>query len=115
VNSSFYYARGYGYSSDRKSLGGIKVNYSFPLFYPDFSVSKFIFIKRIRANIFFDMDRYKVIDETSWKSQRSAGLEFNFDNVYFRMFEIPVGIGFDYLMDVPEKRNRFNFRLLLGF
>ena len=115
VNSSFYYARGYSYNAERKSLGGIKVNYSFPVFYPDFAISKFIFFKRIRANIFFDMDRYNVIDETSWKNQRSAGLEFIFDNVYLRMFEIPIGFGFDYLMDVPDKDKRFNFRLLLGF
>ncbi|MBK7096878.1 MAG: hypothetical protein IPH57_18140, partial [Saprospiraceae bacterium] len=46
---------------------------------------------------------------------RSAGIELLFDNVYFRQFEIPFGIGFDYTPDVADDKNPFNIRLLLGF
>ncbi len=114
INSSFSYARGYDYSSRKKMLTGFRLNYSLPLVYPDFALGKFIFFKRIRTNLYFDMDRYKEFESIKWQNQRSAGIELFFDNTYFRMFQLPLGVGLDYLMDVPGNKNRYNIRLIIG-
>lgn len=82
--------------------------------YPDIALGRFVFIKRVSANVYFDIDGIgTLVQEISVK--RSAGIEFLFDNVYLRQFEIPLGIGFDYTPDIENQNNPFNIRLLLGF
>lgn len=57
-NSAYYgniisYPRGYtGQYSDE--LASFAVNYKFPLLYPDFSLTSLIYLKRLKANLFFD-------------------------------------------------------------
>lgn len=114
ASADYYYARGYSYRPDNKLVAGAKLNYSLPVVYPDIALGRFVFIKRVSANVYFDIDRImNSAEEISVK--RSAGIEFLFDNVYLRQFEIPLGIGFDYTPDVENQNNPFNIRLLLGF
>ncbi len=57
-NSTYYgnmisYPRGYtGQYSDE--LASFAVNYKFPVLYPDFSLSSLFYLKRLKANLFFD-------------------------------------------------------------
>ncbi|MBK7095078.1 MAG: hypothetical protein IPH57_08550 [Saprospiraceae bacterium] len=103
ASADYYYARGYTYRPDNKLVVGAKLNYSLPIVYPDISLGRFVFIKRVSANIYFDIDRI-VNSEEDISVKRSAGIELLFDNVYFRQFEIPFGIGFDYTPDVEDEK-----------
>ena len=112
--SKYYFARGYDHFGTESMVNGLRINYSFPLVYPDIALGKFVFIKRIRTNLFFDIDRFEnpVLD-TYYK--RSAGIEFLFDNVYFRTVTIPMGFGVNYLFDRYTRKNPVNVRFIIDF
>ncbi len=121
VDDEYYYtsgiedydfSRGYYYIKDLKNVFGFKFNYSFPLFYPDRGIGAFTFFKRVRANVYFDIDRNIAVDKEAFY-RKSIGLEFLFDNVYFRTFTIPMGIGIDWLLDVEKDKSPLNFRFIL--
>lgn len=115
LNTNYYYARSYNIVTDLNLIAGMKLNYTFPLMYPDFAVGKFIFFKRIRANIFYDQDFFSTFSNSGFSVHRTAGLEIKFDNVYFRDFEIPVGIGFDYKIDDKDLKLPLYLRFIIGF
>ncbi len=112
--SQYYFARGYGLYAVDNLVNGLKVNYSLPLIYPDIALGKFVFVKRIRANLYFDIDRV----ERTYAGplyKRSAGIEFLFDNAYFRAGTIPLGFGIDYLFDIDKGQNPINIRIIMDF
>lgn len=115
LNTNYYYARSYSIITDLNRIASIKLNYSFPLLYPDIAIGKFIFFKRIRANIFYDQDMFSTFSDSDISVRRTIGLEIKFDNVYFRDFNIPVGIGFDYKMDDKDKNFPLYLRFIIGF
>jgi len=47
------YPRGY-VNEHTDELASIAVNYKFPIIYPDFSLSSLLYLKRIKANLFYD-------------------------------------------------------------
>lgn len=51
--------RGFSYPTE-KSFETLMVNYEFPLLYPDLSLGPFVFIKRVKANMFFDYGRDEI-------------------------------------------------------
>jgi len=112
--SNFYFARGYNLYGVENMVNGLKINYSFPLIYPDLVLGKFVFVKRIRANLYFDIDRieYKIHGP---EYKRSAGIEFLFDNVYFRTGTMPLGFGINYLFDHDSKEYPVNVRFIMDF
>ncbi|MEM7110137.1 MAG: hypothetical protein AAF519_18055 [Bacteroidota bacterium] len=46
--------RGYSYPTEEESFLSLQVNYTLPLFYPDFSLGPILNIKRVKANLFSD-------------------------------------------------------------
>jgi hypothetical protein len=115
LNTNYYFARSYNIITDVKRIAGLKINYTFPLMYPDKSLGKFIFFKRIRANIFYDHDIFSTFSDSVLSVHRTVGLEIRFDNVYFRDFSIPVGIGLDYKIDDKDKNFPLYLRFIIGF
>jgi hypothetical protein len=113
ASSTYYYARGYGYREISKTAASMKLSYSLPLIYPDLALGSIAFLKRIRTNLYFDID-YLNSHTNARRKQRSAGAELMFDNVYFRTIEIPMGIGFDYKFD-PGIESSYNFRFIIEF
>lgn len=84
------YPRGYSgeFSDVLKSLA---VNYKFPLLYPDLSLSSIAYIKRIKANLFFD---YASSEYEGFVSDyKSTGIELFADLHLFR-FLMPVELGY---------------------
>ncbi|MCC8019078.1 MAG: hypothetical protein LIO85_04825 [Rikenellaceae bacterium] len=86
----------YSYSPDR--YGAFTVDYQIPLCYPDGGINSVLYIRRIRANVFYDFARFRqvggtwdiankkvIIDQRHWKNINSYGLDITFDIVPFRL------------------------------
>ncbi len=86
----------FSYSPDR--YGAFTVDYQLPLCYPDGGINSVLYIRRIRANVFYDFARFRqvggtwdiankkvVIDHRQWKNIYSYGLDLTFDIVPFRL------------------------------
>jgi len=83
----------------------LKADYAFPLFYPDLAWGSFLYLKRVRASLFYDYtysDRtlekqsngtVKVINENIFKSQ---GVEIYGDFNFFNLPQIALSIGAGY-------------------
>ena len=81
------------------SLYNLKLDFAFPVSYPDYHLSWLIYIKRIKADLFFDAATQ--LNKNEWK--RSVGLDLTLD--YFLMRSgIQLESGFR-MMYFPETRN----------
>ncbi len=114
----FSFARGYyNYSNDE--LYSLKTNYMFPLWNPDISISKILYLKRVTSNIFFDYSSSKLNyypEDTGQKvvlknDYKSIGIELLSEVHVFR-FLFPFNIGYRYsrLLDL----NSNGHELLMG-
>lgn len=112
----FIYPRGYDFSLRRDEFLKVGFNYGFPLFYPDKAISGLAFIKRIKANLFYDYGRFGITQfpfQESFANVSSAGIELGFDIRALRLLEIDFGLRYSYLFNdqfSPEgKRHQFDF------
>ena len=80
-------------------------NYHFPVWYPDLEISSLLFVKRFRANIFFDhgLSRLtEVVRDPINHTYQSVGIELSGDIGFLRSFELPMGIQISYLVNKPD-------------
>lgn len=70
-----------------RNIESYKLDYAFPLAYPDYPLGPIIYVKRLRANVFHD------IALASSQTYQSTGFEIWADAHLLRM-QAPVGIGF---------------------
>ena len=92
------FPRGYlSMASDRLKI--IRFDYAFPLFYPDLSIAPVLFLKRIKADLFYDYaeNSYKVVNKSATETIRnfpnSTGLDLTFDFYPFRsIFPFEAGL-----------------------
>ncbi|GJM32370.1 MAG: hypothetical protein DHS20C18_13710 [Saprospiraceae bacterium] len=112
----FVYPRGYNtLLGDENFKFGI--NYSFPIAYPDLALGSLAFIKRIKANIFYDQGWQKAGVPFSFdRTARSTGLELRLDFRAFRLLEIDLGVRYSYLLDEDRapggQVHQFDFLLI---
>jgi hypothetical protein len=79
------------------NLQGLKLDYAFPLAYPDHRIGPLVYTKRLRSNLFYDMlvaadDLYS-----------SMGFEVWADAHLLRM-QAPVGIGLRLSYNLPQQK-----------
>ncbi|MGM0496891.1 MAG: TolB family protein [Bacteroidota bacterium] len=87
-----------------EELMNFKADYTFPLFYPDWSISSLLYFKRFKANFFFDYARnkfrnYDNSDQLRWFSENlySYGAEVTTDfHVARVMFPFTAGVRYAY-------------------
>lgn len=129
---NFFYARGYFASAHDRATKS-SVNYAFPIMYPDLPLGPFLFIKRIKANLFYDFsqifrDEFNVRDITPITAVtfsgrfladqtvlRSVGAEITFDVRFMRSLELNTGFRYSYLLDAQtgiSNRSQFDFLLI---
>lgn len=115
INNNFYYGnivrfpRGYsGQYADQ--LTSWSLNYGFPIGYPDLNLSPVIYIKRIRANTFYD--NATGLHNGSRNLYESAGMEIFTDTHLFRIL-IPITLGYRFIyMPTPNTiRSEFLFSI----
>lgn len=96
--SNFYY----------EEIKKLSLDYTVPLWYPDINIPYFLFIKRIRTDLFYD---YAMVSNTGdTKQLSSAGIDLIFDFNILRLNEITLnaGLRISYLM--PQQK--FHFQAL---
>lgn len=84
-----------------RNLNFLSVDYAMPLFYPDFNISSLFYLKRIRADLFYDFARGK---GNAYFNQTATGLNFSSDHDYYENFK---SYGFELLTDFHLFRSPF--------
>lgn len=85
--------RGYNYLYQTRQQWAFKADYALPLVCPDLSIGALIYIRRLRANLFYDLTRNQVNKAGSWGTQSSYGTDLVFDwNVLRMSYPITTGV-----------------------
>ena len=121
---NFRYPRGYG-KLIHDQIHRISLNYAFPICYPDLAIGPLIFIKRIKANLFYDYARtifnnnaieaftpltsvtFNGIVPYSEDIYKSLGVELNFDIRTLRLFDLDMGIRFSNTLKTNDYSPKF--------
>ncbi|MEI6865446.1 hypothetical protein [Flavicella sp.] len=130
-SDNFSYARGYStYINDQ--VAKLSLNYELPVLYPDFGIWGLTYFKRIRLNVFYDasiLNTYFYISGTEENktlkitptdmNQNSFGGELIFDNIFFNVAPISIGLRESILLNTdfnnPNKNYTFDLFLRIGF
>ncbi len=85
-------------------------NYMFPLFYPDAHLSRYVYLKRLSMNLFYDELNARY--QNAGYHAASTGWEVLFDTHIVRLF-IPISFGIrgSYVLHGDEKKNNYEFFL----
>lgn len=83
-------------------------NYMFPLFYPDWHASRYLYFKRISANLFYDELNGR--NRGSEYHAASTGWELLLDTHFFRVFvPFTLGVRQNFVLHGEEKSSSFDF------
>ena len=104
---TFVQARGYS-SSFYESLYRVSANYSLPLIYPDLALSSLFFIRRVKANLFYDYSRGTILEVNKF-TESSAGVELSSDFRFLRLIELDLGVRLGYQIDAKSRFANFIF------
>lgn len=103
-------SRGYNqYEFDQ--LTRLTAQYSFPISYPDNGINGLFFLKRLRANLFYDYTKgnFSLMNNYTFELS-SVGLELVADMTLFNWAQIPYGFRYSYLLNKdPFHPNRKDF------
>ncbi len=112
---NFAYARGYE-SLPHNEIYSLGVNYSLPLFYPDWGFAGITYFKRIKANLFYDMSKVKLANRTI--DQNSYGIEVLSENSILNIIPMSFGFRQSFLLNDDilhaDKKSKFEFLLNIG-
>ncbi len=108
-NDNFSNSRGYFDARQFDSQYKLSLNYGHPVWYPDFGIHGLVYMKRLRANYFFDYTR--VFYNEMNKSFSSAGIEVKLDCKFYDKHTFVLGGSVNYLIDplVDGKYFEFNW------
>lgn len=85
--------RGYNYLYQTRQQWTLKADYAFPIFCPDWNIGSLMYIKRLRANAFYDFTQNQAGKESGWMTQSSYGVDLNVDwNVFRLTYPITTGV-----------------------
>ncbi len=113
-SDTFRYARGYSTIYANDEVARLSFNYQLPLFYPDWGFAGLTYFKRLRANLFFDAMQLKINYASKILHQNSYGAEVIFDNTFFNLFPISIGVRNSWKMDAPTNIDPYTMELIFG-
>lgn len=123
---NFRYPRGYG-KLIHDQIRRIGLNYSFPICYPDLAIGPLFFIKRVKANFFYDhasviLNNTAIAVLTPLTSvtfngnvpyaenmYESTGIELTFDVRTLRLVDFDLGVRFSYPLNTTEYSPKIEF------
>jgi hypothetical protein len=105
------YPRGYSHQYSDE-LASFAINYKFPILYPDFSVSSLLYLKRLKANLFFDYAEgiYKGVNT----AYNSTGIDLVAD-VHVLRFLAPLELGYRLIYFPGEQTFASQFLFSVNF
>ncbi|MFA8299614.1 MAG: hypothetical protein ACEPOV_05590 [Hyphomicrobiales bacterium] len=80
-------------------------DYTLPLLYPDLSIGKLYYLKRLYAKVFYDVANTKLNQQEQWRS--TVGCQLITEANYFRFFA-PIELGVQSAYDIQNKEISFN-------
>lgn len=104
--SGYAFSRGYKYR-DIPEYQKASANYVTPISYPDISVGRFYYLKRVSGLAFFDST--KVEDLMASPTLNSYGAELHLESYLFRV--LPMTIGFRYVHRELDSKDKTEFFL----
>lgn len=110
------FPRGY-YFTGYDEIKSLSFNYSLPLIYPDLNIGPLVYIKRIRADLFYDYAGLQLLSNNDQIIEiGSAGLEVFFQTYLFRLAEpIEIGVRLSYIFNpINGEQNIVPEFLVLG-
>ena len=85
--------RGYNFQYQTQQQWAFKADYALPLLSPDLSIGPLIYIRRLRANLFYDLSRNQASRKSAWTTQSSYGADLIFDwNVLRMSYPLTTGV-----------------------
>jgi len=111
----------YGYQNNK--MYSLAADYKFPVFYPDFSIGKLAYIKRVKSSFFYDyawlsmptQDKNgKIYPNSLEMKMKSFGLELTSDLHVLRFFA-PIEIGFRSVYRPDYQDFQFNLLFSINF
>ncbi|MBP9587244.1 MAG: hypothetical protein KBE55_10200, partial [Bacteroides sp.] len=85
--------RGYGYLYQTHQQWAVKGDYAFSICSPDVNLGALIYIRRLRANLFYDYTQNQAGKQGGWTNQSSAGIDLTFDwNVLRMSYPLTTGV-----------------------
>ena len=95
----FFYPRGYGAHLSSEFYRG-SINYSLPIWYPDFALGSLAFVQRVKMNAFYDAGTLQIgFPFTTDEALHSIGLDLTADIRFFRLLDIDLGMRYSYLFN----------------
>lgn len=112
--NSFPFSRGYN-SLNFPRMWRFGVNYHFPIAYPDAGFANILYLKRLRANLFYDLTRGKSLRTGRITPFNTTGAELFFDMRAWNVQPFTFGLRYSYLLNTdlqqPGKVGLFEFIL----
>ncbi len=119
VNNQFInnqaFTRGYEFLNGT-GFSKIGIDYGLPLLYPDLGLLRFIYLKRIRANLFFEYGR-RIKNFSNQKTDfSSTGIELIFDQQVLNFLPSGLGVRGSYLLnqDLFYPDRKYNFEVVFN-
>jgi hypothetical protein len=115
---TFIHARGYSQiPNDLEKVTSI--DYRFPICYPDFGMAGILYLKRVRANLFYDMGTVELQAYKLNFTQNSSGFEIFMDTKLLNMVPFSLGFRTSFLQntDFVDQSKKTDFRVIfnIGF
>lgn len=116
------YPRGFQ-SFQNNKMYSVAADYKFPILYPDFSIGKLAFIKRLKSSLFYDYawlsvptrdKNGKVYPNSHQLNMKSLGLELTSD-LYILRFFAPIELGFRTIYRPDFRDLQFNLLFSIDF
>ena len=92
------------------TLYKFSIDYKLPVLYPDLNIGPIIYIKRLKANLFYDYAEGK--SPAGINTYQSTGIELTADMHIFRLlFPFDLGVRYIYLPELKESKFEFMFSI----
>ena len=109
LSNSYQYADDFEYSRGFKTpvndeFSMLRAEYGLPLLYPDLNIAGITYIKRVRANLFYDYGIGNKLSLAQSNTYASAGFELLFDNTIMTILPMTFGYRQSYLLS-KDPRN----------
>jgi hypothetical protein len=96
-----------------EEISSYSAMYTLPLFYPDWRIKYFTYLKRVKASLFYD--RAKSTDNLKTDFFSSAGIDLTFDfNLFNVIVPLEAGVRSAYLIEAGKPSFGFLFSLNFG-